>query len=133
MKWYAVVFILFIILIVVLADAQRLPYAIAALYRFRNGDKAGHFLLMGLLNFMVVMSFTSRRPSNLARTILFISLVVGALVTIEEGSQYFVATRTASWGDLLSSYAGMILFGYLAFWLRHRKIKHLSLEVTQEE
>ena len=121
MKWYAVVFILLIILILVLADAGRLPNEIAMFYSFHYGDKAGHFLLMGLLNFLVVMSFTFRRSANLAQVCLVCSLVVGVLVTLEEASQLFFASRTASWGDLLSSYAGIILFGILAFWLRARK------------
>ena len=123
MKWLTMFFILFIIAIVVMADAGRLPAAIAALYNFRYGDKVGHFLLMGLLNFLVVLSFTLRREADLKRTSLICSLVVGLLVTVEEGSQLFFPLRTASWGDLLSSYAGIILFGSLAFWIWSRKIK----------
>jgi VanZ family protein len=122
MKWLTVCFILFIIAIVILANAGQMPDAIAALYNFRYGDKIGHFLLMGFLNFLVVLSFTQRQEANLRRTSIICSSIVAVLVTLEEGSQLFFATRTASWGDLLSSYAGIILFGCLAFWLRSRKI-----------
>ena len=83
-------------------------------YSIHYGDKAGHFLLMGLLNSMVVMSFTFRRSANLAQVCLVCSLVVGALVTLEESSQLFFASRTASWADLLTSYAGLSCSG---FWL----------------
>jgi VanZ family protein len=121
MKWLTVIFILFIIAIVIMADAGRLPAAFTALYEFRNGDKVAHFLLMGLLNFLVVMSYTLRRGTNLSRTSLICSLVVAVLVAIEEGSQLFFPSRKASWGDLLSSYAGIISFGCLAFWIRNRK------------
>jgi len=125
MKRLTVVFILFIIAIVIMADTGRLPGAIAMVYNFRYGDKAGHFLLMGLLNFLVVMSFTMRREVDLKRTTLICSLVVAALVTLEEGSQLLFPLRNASWGDLLSSYAGIILFGSLAFWIRTRKSQHV--------
>ena len=112
---------LFLILIIVLDDAGRLPSVLAVFYSFHYGDKVGHFLLMGLMNFLVVLSFPFRRPANLARSSLVCSLVVGVLVTLEEGSQVFFSTRTASLSDLASSYAGIILFGILAFWLREPK------------
>jgi VanZ family protein len=123
LKWITVGFVLFIILIIVLDDAGRLPSVLAVFYSFRYGDKAGHFLLMGLMNFLVVLSFPFRRSANLAKSSLVISLVVGALVSLEEGSQVFFSTRTASLGDLASSYAGIILFGILAFWLRERRTR----------
>jgi polysaccharide biosynthesis protein VpsQ len=128
MKWLTVVFILFIIAIVVLADAGRLPGVMAGFYNFRYGDKAGHFLLMGLLNFLVILSFTMRPQANLRRTVLICSLVVAALVSLEEGSQLFFPLRTASWGDLFSSYAGIILFGGLAFWIRTRRNQRVISE-----
>ena len=123
LKWITVGFVLFIILIIVLDDAGRLPSVLAVFYSFRYGDKAGHFLLMGLMNFLVVLSFPFRRSTNLAKSSLVCSLVVGALVTLEEGSQVFFSTRTASLSDLASSYAGIILFGVLAFILRERKYR----------
>jgi VanZ family protein len=120
-KWITIAFVLFISLIIVLDDAGRLPSILAVFYSFHYGDKAGHFLLMGLLNFLVVLSLPTRPSANFAHACLVASLVVGALVTLEEGSQVFFSTRTASLGDLASSYAGIITFGILAFWLRTRK------------
>ena len=118
-------FILFIILIITLDDAGRLPGILAVFYNFHYGDKVGHFILMGLLNFLIVMSFPFSLSANLAHSSLIASLAVGTLVTLEEGSQIFFATRTASWSDLASSYAGIILFGVLAFWLRDRRTRRI--------
>jgi polysaccharide biosynthesis protein VpsQ len=125
LKWITMSFILFIILIIILDDAGRLPVILAVFYNFHYGDKVGHFILMGLLNFLIVMSFPFRRSANLAQSSLNASLVVGILVALEEGSQVFFSTRTASWSDLASSYAGIILFGVSAFWLRDRRTRRI--------
>ena len=45
MKYLAVLFTLFIIAIIVLADKNALPPFIRAIYDFPNGDKVGHFIL----------------------------------------------------------------------------------------
>jgi hypothetical protein len=132
LKWVTVGFVLFMIIIIVLDDAGRLPSVLAIFYSFHYGDKAGHFLLMGLMNFLVVLSFPVRRSANLAQSSLACSLVVGALVTLEEASQVFFSTRTASLADLASSYAGIILFGVLAYWLRERKTR-IEIKVMEEE
>jgi hypothetical protein len=131
LKWITVGFVIFIILIIVLDDAGRLPSVLAIFYSFRYGDKAGHFLLMGLMNFLVILSFPFRQSGNLAKSALVCSLVIGALVTLEEGSQVFFSTRTASLGDLACSYAGIILFGVLAFWLRERR-NRIDIKVIEE-
>jgi hypothetical protein len=131
LKWITVGFVLFMIIIIVLDDAGRLPGVLAIFYSFHYGDKAGHFLLMGLMNFLVVLSFPIRRSANLAQSSLVCSLIVGALVTLEEGSQVFFSTRTASLADLASSYAGIILFGVLAYWLRARKAR-IEIKAMEE-
>ena len=116
-------FFILLVVIVILADANRLPAALAVIYTFRYGDKAGHFLLIGLLNFLVALAITTKRSDKIARTIALGSLAVGCLATLEEASQNLFQARTASWGDLLSGYAGIIAFGLLAFWLRKRETR----------
>jgi hypothetical protein len=133
MKWYAIVIILVVILIVILADAGRLPGAITILYDFPEGDKVGHFLLMGLLSFLVAMSVSARLRLEAGRAILLVCLAVGLLVTLEEASQNFFVTRSASWGDLLSSYAGIAASGCLAGWLRSRRRAGQNFAEKQEE
>ena len=53
-------FFLFIAAIIVLADQGRLPGIIAALYDFPNGDKVGHFFLMGGLSLLVNLALPAR-------------------------------------------------------------------------
>jgi hypothetical protein len=55
-KWIALCFILVILVIVLLADLGIIPGFLAGLYNFPNGDKVGHFLLMGILALLVVLS-----------------------------------------------------------------------------
>ena len=92
LKWITIVFLIFMVVIIVLDDAGRLPSVLAVFYSFHYGDKIGHFVLMGLVNFLVVLSFPIRPPADLAQSSLICSLVVAALVTLEEGSQVFFST-----------------------------------------
>jgi hypothetical protein len=49
MKYSSVIFLVFIIVVIALADIGGLPLSIHALYRFPNGDKVGRYILFGLL------------------------------------------------------------------------------------
>jgi len=59
MKAFSVIFLAFILVVIVLADMGELPLSIRALYRFPYGDKVGHFILFGLLNFFLTLAFLS--------------------------------------------------------------------------
>ena len=54
MKWLTMLFTLFIILIIVLADADRLGL-LKLVNRLPLGDKAGHFILYGILALLSVV------------------------------------------------------------------------------
>jgi VanZ family protein len=121
--WLSFAFSILLLVIVILADANRLPAALAVIYTFKYGDKVGHFLLIGLLNFLVALAFSANRSTRIGSTIVLWSGVVGILVSIEEASQAFFPARTVSWGDLFASFAGIIVFGWLAYWLRKRQFQ----------
>ena len=87
---------------------------IAALYAFPYGDKVGHFVLMGTFSFLVNMSLACRKVRFRRRQLLIGSLGVAVLVTVEELSQVFFASRTFSLVDLGFSLAGIWSFGMLA-------------------
>ena len=116
-------FSILLLVIVILADANRLPAALAVVYTFKYGDKVGHFLLIGLLNFLVALVFSANRSTRIGGIIILSSGVVGILVALEEASQAFFPARTVSWGDLFASFGGIIVFGWLAYWLRKRQIR----------
>jgi VanZ family protein len=121
--WVTLAFSILLVVIVILADANRLPAALAVVYSFKYGDKVGHFLLIGLLNFLVALTFSVNRSTRIGSSIVLWSGLVGILVAIEEASQTFFPARTASWGDLLASFGGIIIFGWLAYRLRKRQIQ----------
>lgn len=134
----AVAAVLFVIFIWWRADEGGLPVFISALYTFPYGDKVGHFLLMGVLTFLVCLPFClyERTPRSLSgaeatksgkkrpsRNRLWIVIAIIALViTLEEISQHFFASRTMDVADLLCSYAGIAAFGGMVLWLCREKM-----------
>ena len=85
MKYLAILFGLFILLVIVLADTEHLPRFIKVIYDFPYGDKLGHFILYGLLALFVTLAlmgtFSNRTSKHVALT--------------ANWQQYHVA-----WGDL---------------------------------
>ena len=124
MKYISVLFFVFIVTVIVLADNGSLPHSIRAIYDFPNGDKLGHFILFGLLNFFITRAYLSSFPSkSRAWAALSIGLVLAVFIGVEEWSQRFFPNRTSDVVDLLASYAGVVTFGFLAVvWRKPRKV-----------
>lgn len=113
--WIAISFTLFVLLIIFIADSGRFPNFIRKLYDFPNGDKVGHFLLMGLLSYVLNRTaLDSRVDLGLPRVVWAVSLILAFFVTLEELSQQFFPKRTFSLLDLTFSYAGIAFFAWLA-------------------
>ena len=119
MKYISALFFVFIIAVIILADTGNLPHSIRAIYDFPNGDKLGHFILYGLLNFFMTRAFLSSFPSKSRwQMTLSIGLVLAFFITIEEWSQQFFAARTFDLVDLLASCVGVIVGGWAAYKIR---------------
>jgi len=118
MKYIAVVFFVFVIAVIVLADHGSLPHSIRALYDFPNGDKVGHFILFGVLTFFLTRAFLSSFPSKPRGWVaLSIGLILALFIALEEWSQQLFPTRTFDLLDLLASYVGIVAFAILAvYW-----------------
>jgi VanZ family protein len=113
-------FFLLIVAIIIAADADQFPDFIKRLYQFPGGDKAGHFILFGILSFLLNESALTLLPKpNPARLTLAISLLLAILIGLEEWSQALFPARTMSLTDLLASYTGVTLFALLAYWTGH--------------
>ena len=123
MKYFSAIFLVFIITIIILADNGSLPHSIRAIYDFPNGDKLGHFVLFGLLDFFITRAFFSSYPSKpRGWAALSIGLILAAFIGIEEWSQQFFSNRTSDVVDLLASYAGVTIFAFLAvIWKKPRE------------
>jgi VanZ family protein len=123
MKWLTILFTLFIILIIVLADMGKLGTLF--LTRIPYADKAGHFILYGILALLVSLSlFRSLPPSlSLRRSrkwvVVVSSSMLALLIGLEEFSQQYFSNRTFSLSDLTASYLGVIFFSWLATRTKH--------------
>jgi polysaccharide biosynthesis protein VpsQ len=122
MKWLSIAFFLVLIAIIVAADKGRLPHFLRVFYDFPGGDKVGHFVLMGILSFLVTMTLPLWPANKPWLSLLIGTVIIMVAATIEEASQGFFPARTLSWADLASSYAGIVSFGYAAWALRIRNI-----------
>ena len=123
MKWLALLFLLFMLVIILLADRGAIPEPIKMIYRFPNGDRVGHFVLYGILTFLIDSAFP--RTVKIARVDLLLgSLVIAILAALEEFSQLFFPHRTSDLIDLTFSLLG-IACGDLFFRLmRRRQLTH---------
>ncbi len=109
MKYISLLFLIFIIAVIILADNGSLPHSIRAFYDFPGGDKVGHFSLFGLLNFFLTRAFLSTNTTRPRGWVtLSIGLILALFIALEEWSQQFFSTRT------LASYAGVVTFAFLA-------------------
>ena len=115
MKWLAVLFTLFIILIIVLADAGILKNYVGFIYDFPYGDKAGHFILYGILTLLINLAlFRSYPDQSRLRLAVRCGLTLALLIGFEEFSQRYFSTRTFDLVDLTFSYLGVAFFSGVA-------------------
>lgn len=109
----AVLFMAVICYLIFLVDQVTLPKWITVLYDFPNGDKLGHFLLMGMAAFLINMALSDRSFSVGRILVPYGPFVFAILVTLEEISQQFFPNRTYSLVDLAFSFAGILVLGIL--------------------
>ncbi len=115
MKWLAILFALFIIFIIVLADAGVLSHYLGFVYDFPYGDKAGHFILYGILTLLINLALFRAYPDqNRIRLVVRCGLTLALLIGLEEFSQKFFSSRTFDLVDLTFSYLGVAFFSGVA-------------------
>jgi VanZ family protein len=120
MKRIAFLFTVFILFIIILADLGELPFFIRAIYEdVPFGDKVGHFILFGLLNFILTLTgVRSLRHLDPKRVAISVGLILAFIIAIEEFSQLYIPRRTFSYLDLMAGYLGILLGGWLAWRLK---------------
>lgn len=121
MKWLTILFALFIILIITLADTGNLGI-LQTVNRIPLGDKAGHFFLYGILTLLLDLTlFRSIPIQSRTRVAVISGLILALLIGLEEFSQRNFSSRTFSLGDLTASYLGVVFFAGLA--IRIKKVE----------
>jgi hypothetical protein len=114
MKWLTVLFTLFIVLIIILADTGHLGM-LAVLYHIPFADKAGHFILYGILALLINLTLFRTVPLQRRKWVAMISgVILALLIGVEELSQRSFSNRTFDLIDLSASYLGLMFFSWLA-------------------
>jgi VanZ family protein len=121
MKWLTGIYVLILAVIVFLAAQKDYQFLFRFVRRTPYGDKAGHFLLMGLLSLIVNLALSCKRLKVWKLRLLAGSLVVALVVTLEEFSQLYLRYRSFDLVDLMFDYAGIFCFGQLASFLLSRR------------
>ena len=106
-------FILFMFLIVTIANRGEGDRWWSFIHAIPYGDKLGHVGLMGALCLLCNLAFTPRRFRVLPAFITRVTFVLFALVTLEELSQAFIPARSCDPLDWLADLVGLTL-GQLA-------------------
>ena len=115
MKWLALLFTLFIILVIVLADAGLLARYVGFVYEIPFGDKAGHFILYGILTLLINLALFRTYPDQSRIPIAIrCGLTLALLIGLEEFSQQYFSSRTPDILDLTFSYLGVAFFSGMA-------------------
>jgi len=115
MKWLAILFTIFILLVIILADAGVLAHYVGFIYAFPFGDKVGHFILYGILTLLIDLALFRARPDqSRRRLVVMCGLVLALLIGLEELSQQHFSSRTFDLVDLTFSYLGVIFFSWVA-------------------
>jgi VanZ family protein len=123
-------FVLFLVVLVTLADSGRGHWLFALAGTIPAGDKVGHFVLFGTLSFLVNLIGQAQTVRLAGRQVLKGSAVVLALVTMEEASQVFFRARTCDLVDLASDALGIWVFGRLAaVYLKRRPLQTARVTV----
>ncbi|HHH43187.1 MAG TPA: hypothetical protein ENK49_03540 [Gammaproteobacteria bacterium] len=85
-------------------------------------DKLLHFIGASLLTLILVGGSTSLVLRRRAFGPFLLLAAIALLITLEEFTQLAVPSRTFDLFDLGSSYAGILLFGLPAIWLKRMQV-----------
>ena len=107
-KLLALFFFLFILLVAYWANTNSMPEFLKAATEFPYSYKLGHFVLYGILAYLLTVAMPFRRVTVLRWSIPLGVVLAAAFATLEEISQLFFITRSASFIDLFSGYSGIM-------------------------
>jgi VanZ family protein len=118
MKRWAIFFGLFMVAIIALADTGHLG-KLGLVYAFPGGHWVGHFMLFGLLSFVINWSLFEEYPlSSRTRLAITATLILALFIGLEEYSQQFFPVRHPDLLDFTFSCLGVASFAWLAVRLK---------------
>lgn len=120
MKYAVLGFALFLVAIIIMAN-MGLIVVIVDYFRLPLYDKLGHFVLIGIMGFLVNLMLKCERMRIGRFWVLKGNVWVLIPVSVEELSQGLMPTRTLSLEDWLMDVAGLLFFGWIAQWIVWRK------------
>ena len=112
LKWLALAYAATLVILVVVAGRGQL--AVRWLLHLPYGDKIGHFVLMGIMSFLVNAALGDARLRWRGLAARKGSVLVGAVVLFEEVSQLWLEYRAFELADLAADFAGIWVFAELA-------------------
>lgn len=113
-KILAVIYFLVLVGIVALADIRDTQYLFKPIRALPYGDKIGHFCLMGMFSLVINLALKARSFQVWKIRYLLGTVIVLAVVTVEEFSQIWIRGRSFDLGDLAADFAGIFIFGEVA-------------------
>jgi len=113
LRLITLVYIVFLVAVVVSANNDWYAYAFAQVKQI-TGDKLLHFLLVGLLAFLINLSLQAKLIHWKKFWLPLGTLALLVLATAEEFSQMFLVHRTFDLLDLVCNISGILLLGWLA-------------------
>jgi len=109
--------LIFLSLTLLASSANGIPY-VAKMMSFPFGDKVAHFCLLGLISFSLNHAYPSAIKSFFKIKISTISLIVLAMISLEECSQLFIANRNFELLDLCCNTAGIMAGQWVAYLIK---------------
>jgi len=107
------IFFSFISFIIYLADTANYNFAFAMVKHIPYGDKIIHGLLYGIMALTLNYGLYFKSYKILGFNIQIGALIVLSFAIIEEGTQYFIPSRTFDLYDVLSDIIGVIIFSFI--------------------
>lgn len=119
MLWATGAFVAFLALVILAANRGWAAGWFALVHALPGGDKLGHFVLMGILAFLLPHALLATGLPVGRKGVVFLLLTAALLIAAEEFSQIFLARRTFSSADLAADYAGFATGVLAARWCHH--------------
>jgi polysaccharide biosynthesis protein VpsQ len=116
--------------VIFLADNGGARWLFRWIERNPGSDKAGHFILVGALAFLLNLALAGRKVAGL----LLGGILIGIALTLEEASQAWNPARNFDLLDLAANLAGVFAADLAARWrLRGRLAKRRPTAMTSRD